>query len=594
MDKFVLENYDPALVNLYSRIESINDITDIYNLIPDDHKIIDPLPSDVKKEILYIISQYEPTVDFIPKIKRPDLNVLQKISELRTEFTNDINKYNTSKDDYQHQVSSGFPIVFNSRRFLLSNFFDIEYNDTYVSHLTRPKYGVLLLNVIVNTLIKHDIDIYGENIGINVHIHQLINAISEEKQDEVIQNLKALIASKTIRSHDDLYKFFTFILDECLQSRNIDEYLLANGYKDLQSLVDGSCCRIKTLFNQDCRDRSICFKYIDEILLPNLRTLKPFKIENENIQTAQLFLHAFPYIGTHYVHIEYIDGEAYTKFSEKHFGQYDNAIMSEQTKTKFISLLNVISFEMPYQVIYDLTRVVKFDVHECISLFNYVLDFKNYICAFLSSLLCHHNLNIFDGVDTKLQYQLLKCLPNKYHITYQTNICKYNPPDIHVIDLSIVYKTFEFNNIAMNDFDTFVALVNELKDIATSRAELVIICSQIVKHELYVYEYLSRFTSIDALTTFILIRILLANPQISNSEKNLLHYMSNNIYTLFNKQSNNFIGFPNTLLSTGRYFTKYDLITLDEYFKDFSNSGDIPLVAEDVSLNDLSKFLTRF
>jgi len=592
LDKFLLEHFDPRLVKLYSRLETIQNISDIYELIPEGHKFIDPLPIQQKEAILKIVNNYTPTIGIKPEIRKPDLNVLQRVSDLRIDF-NTVNKCNVNSN-FSAKTSDGFPIVYNSRKFMLANFFQIEYDKTFVMispSMVNSKYGILLLHIFANTLIANGIDIYGEEIGINKEIRGVIEGLATENEEKFITNLKGLIKSKTIRSNDTLYEFLTYILDECVQAKDIDEYLLNGEYNELRPLVDGSCCRVRaTFFNEGCRDRAIAFDFIDSELIPQLRTLQPFKITGEHLHNVHLFLDAFPYVKNHYVCIEYVNGEAFTKFTNKGLQQYNKAKTTDATTDKFVGLLDILNFEMPYQVIYDLTRTVKFTANECMSLFTYVLDFKNYVCAFLASLICHHNLNIFDMINTKLQYQLIKCLPDKYHERYETQICKYNPTDSVMIGLKTIYSTFK-PNFSLINFDKFANVIEELKLVPRNKSELYMVCSQVPFNEYYAYEYLNKIPDIDNLTTLILTRLLLGNSQLSDSEKNLLHYISNNTYVLLGNGDRKIVKFPEMDVLPGREITRYDTLTLEQYFEDDRNRDDIPLLAEDVPIQVLSKFI---
>jgi hypothetical protein len=117
------------------------------------------------------------------------------------------------------------------------------------------------------------------------------------------------------------------------------------------------------------------------------------------------------------------------------------------------------------------------------------------------------------------------------------------------------------------------------------------VCSQVAFNEFYVYEYLEKNQIIDSVTSLILARILLGNPQISDAERNILHYHCNNTY-LTTLPPNNLIGFPGDVIVPKRHFTSYDTMSLEQYFAIWNNQGDIPLIVEEVPIHQVEAYLS--
>lgn len=590
MDKFLLENFSPSLVGLYARMDNISDISDIYNLIPYDHKIIDKLPDENRIAILRIINEYQPNVSVYPEIKKPDLNVLQRVIELRKDFNR---PYERRKFPFENafEIRDGFPHVYNSRRFALAEFFDLDFRKVHVSKQPNQmsrRYSKLMEEIFANTMLKR-FDIYGFDAGVNVYIRdfmELFNRNNIEPGDFIapMKELKGFLRDHQMLD-SDMYKFLGLIKDT-LQAPSMDQHLLQNGYEDLRSLMDGSCCKNNTMVSNNCRDRKIAYHYVDQELRPLLAKLVPFKIPQNHSTTVHLFLDAFPYHHNNYCYIDFDGTNEIVKFEPK---KIQNLQMSSETKRKFTELLHLTNLNLPYQVLYDLTKTVNFTVNECVSLFKYVMDFQNYICAFLASLVCQHNVNIFDIVNTKLQYQLVKCLPQEYHISMQTDICKYAYTDSRLISLHSIYQTFNVD-FQLANYGQFVKTVEHLKLISRNKAQLYMTCSQVAYNEFYVYEYLRNNPTIDAITSLILARILLGNPQISDAEKNVLHYHCNSTY-LTSPPKEKLIGFPDKVTLNKRGFTPYDTMSLEEYFGNWNNDSDIPLIVEEVPIRQVEAYL---
>lgn len=587
MDKYLLENFNPSLVGLFARMDSITDISDIYELIPYDHKIIDKLPIENRNAILSTIYQYPPNVNVYPEIKKPDLNVLQRVIELRKSFNR---PYERRKFPYENafETAGGFPRVHNSRRFILAEFFGLDFRRVYVARQRNPmtRHSKLIEEIFANVMLQR-FDIYGTDLGINTHIKEFLNLFNDDiDPPDLLRPLKDL---KTfLRDHNMLdnetYKFINLIKDS-LQSPSIDKHLLENGYEALRPLVDGSCCKQNTMISINCRDRKVAYDYVERELRPLLANLQPFKIPPNRSNTVHLFLDAFPYHHYHYCYIEYDGTDELVKFEAK---KIQSTPMNSETIRKFTSLLQLTNLNLPYQVIFDLTKTISFTVNECVSLFSYVLEFKNYICAFLASLVCQHNVNIFDIVNTRLQYQLVKCLPQEYHISMQTDICRYAATDTRLVSLHMIYRTIDVN-FELANYNKFVRIVEHLKLIARNKAQLYMVCSQIAYNEFYVYEYLKKNPTIDSLTSLVLARILLGNPQISDAERNVLHYHCSSTY-LTQALTEKLIGFPDADLAT-RKITDYDTMTLEEYFADGLNNNDIPLIVEEVPIHQVETYL---
>lgn len=576
-DKLLLENFSPELVNLYCRLDSINDISNIYALIPIGHKIIDKLPEANRKAILNIVNSYPPNINICPQIQKPDLNVLDSVVKLRKEFNIE---YKRRKCTLEFEISDGFPIIHNHRRLLLANFFNIEYGRVYVSRKLN-----ILQEIFANTMLSH-FDIYAGEMGVNKPIKAFLRLVNDSKEPlELIQSIKDL--KNYLREHNILYNnIYTFLnlIKDGLQSPSINEYLLTHGYEGLRSLVDGSCC-VQNMLSTNCRDRKIAYDYIKAELLPLLSKSQTFQIPSAQSATVHLFLDAFPYHNYHYCYVKCNDKGEFVLFEEK---KIEHLKMSSKTIEKFTGLLHLTNLNLPYKIIFDLTKSVNFSVTECISMFHYVLDFKNYICAFLASLVCQHNVNIFDIVNTKLQYQLVKCLPMDYHLQMQTDICRYTPVNSKNISLHLLYKTFDVNLDLVN-YNKFVQTIEHIKLIARNKAQLYMICSQLSYNEFYVYRYLKSNPKIDSITNLILSRILLGNPQLSDAEKNILHYNSR-IASFIPMASEQKIGFPPTNLAT-RTFTIYDRMSLSDYFSDGNNFEDIPLIVEEVPIAEVEEYL---
>jgi hypothetical protein len=444
----------------------------------------------------------------------------------------------------------------------------------------------LLEEVFANTMLKR-FNIYDIDAGVNVYIKDFLALFDDktsEPQDflEPLKQLKGYLREANMLDNE-LYKFIG-VLKDSLQSASIDKHLLKNGYEGLQSLVDGSCCAKNTLISINCRDRKIAYDYVDKELRSLLKDLKPFKISPNMSTTVHLFLDAFPYHHNNYCYIDFDGTDEIVKFEPK---TIQTIPMSSETIKKFTGLLQLLNLNLPYQIIFDITKTINFSVNECISLFPYVLDFKNYICAFLASMLCKHNVNIFD-IKTTLQYQLVKCLPQEYHVSMQTEICKYSSVNSKLISLNNIYQTYDVN-FELANYNTFVKVVEHLKMIARNKAQLYLLCSQIPFNEFYVYEYIKKNQTIDSITSLILARILLGNPQISNAEKNVLHYHCNNTY-LLPLPVEKLLGFPDTILSK-RQFTPFDVMSLEEYFQNANNDNDIPLIVEEVPIYQVEAYL---
>lgn len=587
MDKYLLENFNPKLVGLYARLNNITDISDIYELIPYDHKIIDKLPDENRKLILDIVYSYNPKVDVYPEIRKPDLNILRKAIELRKEFNR---PYERRSFPYQtaFEISDNYP-VHNSRSFLLAKVFGLDLCKVYESKLPNKfKASKLLEDVFANFMLRR-FDIYGDKVGVNTHIHNFLQQFSRanaEPQDLLLplKNLKAYLSEYKLLD-DDISNFLGMIGDS-LQSRSIDDYLLDKGYGELRPIVDGSCCSQTTMISSGCRDRKISYDYVSKELRPLLTTLTPFKVPPQHSETVHLFLDAFPYHHYHYCYIDYDENQEYVKFEPK---KMKSVPPNSATIKKFTSLLTLTNLNLPYQILFDLTKTINFTINECMSLFHYILDFKNYICAFLASMVCQHNVNIFDIVNTRLQYQLVKCLPQDIHITMQTDICKYAPNNSRLITLHSIYQSVNIN-FELADFSKFVRVVEHIKLIARNKAQLYLMCSQINFSEFYVYEYLRKYPTIDSLTSIILARILLGNPQISDAERNVLHYYCNSTYTYIPPV--NMLGFPDTPANK-RKITNYDYMTLEDYFSLENTDNDIPLIVEEVPIQKIESHLTN-
>ena len=145
-------------------------------------------------------------------------------------------------------------------------------------------------------------------------------------------------------------------------------------------------------------------------------------------------------------------------------------------------------------------------------------------------------------------------------------------------------------NFQLKNYTDFVTTVEHLKLVARNKAQLYIICSQVAFNEFYVYEYLQKNKFIDSVTSLILARILLNNPQISNAERNVLHYHCNNTY-LNTSPPKNLVGYPGNVVLSKRHFTPYDTMSLEEYFMDWNNHIDIPLIVEEVPIQHVEAYL---
>lgn len=585
IDKFIFENFDPKLIQLYSRLETIAD-TDPYkiiDLIPDTHKFIDKLPHDIRHDILNILNTYEPYVNVYPPIKNPDLNILEQSIELRKKFNKTYERIQYPKTI---NIQYGKPPVHCSRRHLLAEFFKIDYNRVYVSYLGADPGYKLLQDVFANTLLQK-FDIYtNENDGINLYIWAFLNKFRENGLKPIhllspIRQLKNyLIEFKLI--DEDLTKFLNTIMD-ALQQPNIEKYLISIGY----NLQETKCKR--SLITNLCKDRQIEYEYIENVLRPLLTKLEPFEIDMEHSVSIHMFLDAFPYHNNHYCYIKFIDNKEMVQFEIRNMRH--NETMKSTTIQKFVSLLELVNLNLSYSFIEDITKTIPFSVDECISLFPYVLDFKNYICAFLASLVCKHFVNIFDNINTKLQYQLIKCLPKMYHINMQTDICRYTPIDPRSISLQKIYQVALNNDheFDLENYDKFVYTLEYIKRMVENRAHLYLICSQISINEFYIFEYMKRNKqNLDPLTSIILTRLLLGNAQISNSEQNILHELSGSSYIIGSQPIE--IGYPE-INFTNRTLTQYDTMNIDEYFSRDENTTDIPLIVEEVGLKQLTTYM---
>lgn len=594
MDKYLLENFSPHLVALYARLDNIDNIEDvrrIAELIPYDHKIIDNLPDENRRQILTIVNEYQPNVSVYPEIKKPDLNVLQNVIELRKKFNK---TYERRKFPYENafEVKDGFPNVYNSRRIAIADFFGLAYKKAHVRispNTVSRRYSKLLEEIFANTMLQQ-FDLYGLDAGASVYIRDILALFNEnttEPKDFIVPLTALKVYLNEQQMLDTKMENFLLLINHALQASSVDEHLLQNGYEKLRPLADGSCCQNSgSLLSINCRDRNIAYNYVDAELLPLLQKSVPFKIPTTRSRTVHLFLDAFPYHNYQYCYVDVDGDDEFVKFESKKIKAVQ---MTAATKRKFTGLLHLANLNLPYQILFDLTKTVNFTVSECESLFGYVLDFKNYICGFFASMVCQHNVNIFDIVNTKLQYQLVKCLPIEYHVTLQTDICKYAYTESKLLSLHSIYSTF-IMNFQLAKYNSFVATIEHLKLMARNKAQLYMVCSQVAFNEFYVYEYLEKNQIIDSITSLILARILLGNPQISDSERNILHYHCNNTY-LTVLPPKNLIGFPGDVIVPKRRFTLYDTMTLKEYFEDPNNDGDIPLIVEEVPIQQVEAYL---
>lgn len=579
MDKYVLQNFNPKLVPLFSRLENVDDIEAIYNEIPPNHKYIDKLPRENAMNILRIINEYPVNVNVYPEIKKHNLDIIEKSIQLRKEFNQ---TYTRIQYPYENsfEIIDTSPPVHCNRRHQLAAYFKLPYEKVYVSEQTVKRDLILFEEVFANTLSSY-FEIYDGVGGVNQYIWNVLQLFTNYELEPVdvllpLKELATYIQQQKL-GNESLVKFLEFMVD-ALQKPSIEQHLQSNGYV----LTDTMCSRV--LLTSLCRDRQIEYDYIEKTLRPLLAESKSFEVDPEHSASVHLFLDAFPYHSYHYCYIKFEDGKEIVMFDKKNTGHVE---MVPKTIEKFTGLLQILNLNLPYQMIDDLTKSMNFSVDECISLFPYVLDFKNYICAFLASLICRHSMNIFDIVQTRLQYQLVKCLPMNYHVSMQTDICKYAPIDPRQITLRTLYPYKE--TIDLVNYDQFVNAITHIKNMVKNRSHLYLICSQISYNEFYIYEYLARTEILDSTTTLILIRLLLNNAQISESEKNVLHYLCKMNYVLSPTERE--IGFPETHFSN-RTMTNFDLMSIDEYFANKSNESDIPLVVEEVDINQLESFIS--
>ena len=497
----LLSGLNDDLIPIYARLDNITDFSEIIDLIPDQHTITQPFNNS---DIADIINNTEPYVNIKVSPPTAQTNTVEDILQESNKIM-----HTENKSEYV-SVVDGFPKLHNNRRYLLAHAFQIASSQVYVSE-KNYFYSKILEDLIVNLLIADGIDPFSAESPISGYIANMQKIISLDlPPTELLPDLHAL--TKYMLTND--YEINTITQLQSLKLIINDKYIDKNIYATFTQLKPLEHIHACTSKVKNCNH-----KYIRDILLPKLATEIEFEIDANYIDTAEQFLSAFPF---HNGKMFKIKDTGYVTSQQLLFPRA-NRELSQECIAKYKLLKGMFNVNTSsYELIVNYCHSLGFTFLECSELFEIVLSFQGYICAFLTSVICRQYFGILQ-IDTRKMYAFILHTPIEY-LTTESSLCSYDGS----LSLSID-NVYDYSEVKCKNIDNLKSTIKNIAKSTTNLAGLYIMCAQYIYNPLTIYQYIKENVTRDASTTLILIRLLLNTPDMNDPERHLLYYISKSL-----------------------------------------------------------------
>jgi hypothetical protein len=571
LDISLLDNFHPCLMYIFSRLQNLSDYSELYELIPREHTIYEPLSKDSFNKLDEYLRTISPYVNIDVKMPNIDHEQIVNVISYQQSILPMKNAQFESPIDVDI-VYGELPNVLNNRKYVLSSVLNLPYNQVYTKQLNY-RHSRLIEETIMNSLISdniyvtHTVKKMETFTSISDFVSQILYYFSVNADPEQVM----LVLHSLLMFMDDYKQKFSYGVLKQLKlilndPSNIDTSILkmsmwANN-EDVQQLIT------------PLPPRQLCDPdYIINKFLPLLQSNTEFPIVDTSpncLLDMNIFLSAFPnYNKRRY----YFSDEMYVMSEEISF-EHDIPV-SDECRRKFELLKRMINLNYSFEIVRDVIKTISFSLDECLSLMPFVLHFNGLMCSFLSSMICNYAAGLIITQNLQLMYSILRAVPKSFLSNNSDSMCNYVPVNKDILNLHMLYAPHLdiITPFSSRNYPEFLATMDNIKKLATSKAELYILCAQYMFNEWLVYIYLNVNKSLDPITELILCRFLLNQENLSSAEQNILSFISSSNKSQFTTN-------PLPLSYSSAYLNIYDFPQLPQdpsvfYTNLMSNGIDI-------------------